>query len=364
MDRDKWESSCKESMNKLQLSEIENIRLRDDNGRLIEFCNNLKVENQRREEVDMGEKWWHQNMVDKDENTTIKCTKCDYRGPNSDDMNKHMENHMEETYEKCEHCELEFEFEEEKMLHNTEKHQIPSAPPLPDDSDYTCEDCDYQTMQFQHLLEHIEIKHKKATVPPENKDLELFKCKDCPNKFPSYGTLMKHRKQKHPKSCREFTKGNCTRGISCYYIHTQAMDVSSSPGNTSSERNQTQSDTFKCHTCSEVFTSKNSMMRHKKANHGQTIKCKQFPNCRRAAVDCWYLHEHLEQESPPVIILSSPNTGAPSPSANAEQGFRTPNPPQHPPDQIKEILTLLGGLQKQMEKTNQEIMTLKMNQNQ
>ena len=236
-------------------------------------------------------------------------------------MNTHIDTPMDIVLQKCEHCDVEFESEEQKKMHNDEKHPTPSAPPLPDDSDYTCEECDYQTSQFQQLLEHIETKHKVATVPVEDKDADLLKCKDCTNKFPNYDSMMKHRKQKHPKNCRNFPKGTCHHGDRCYWVHPQAnsqtMEVNDSTESAPNESN------FKCHTCGEVFTSKNSMMKHKKSKHAQTIKCRDFPNCRRSAEQCWYRHDSVEQICSHATAPSAPAGGAPSactPPVNAPRG--------------------------------------------
>ena len=282
IDRNKWQGCANQAMNKLQASELHNVRLRDENSqikdertKLIEYCNSLKVENRKHEEVIMGEKWMRENVDDndmskddtlketEDMDVTIRCSKCDYEVKSVEDMEKHKETH------KCEHCDFQFKDEIEKQAHMTGSHPAhpapthpaPTAPPLEDlDEMFTCDDCDFQTVQFQHLLEHIETRHKVATVHVENTDKDLFKCKDCNNKFPNYDSLMKHRKQKHPKPCRNFPKGSCRfEKEECYWVHPETMEVTESVSTEGTSQPQSETP-FKCHTCNDNFTSKNAMM--------------------------------------------------------------------------------------------------------
>ena len=365
IDRNKWQASYHEAMKKFQVMERQNIRLRDENGRMIEYCNTLKVENRLNEEVIMGEKWMKENLIDnntlketEDMDVTIKCSKCDYVAKNVEYMEKHNKTHT------CEHCDFKFKDEAEKQAHITESHPTvpnilaPSAPLLEDsDEMYTCEECDYQTTQFQQLLDHIELKHRVATVPLENTETDLFKCKDCNNKFPNYNSMMKHRKMKHPKNCKNFPKGTCRfEKEECYWVHPDTMEVTESVSTegTSQLQNETP---FRCHTCSDNFTSKNAMMKHKKAKHTNNISCRDYPNCRRSAEQCWYRHDSLEQPSSRSSGASPP--GASPPGASSDQVFQEPVSTEYPPDQLNVMMEMMKALQQQMVSMNNEIVELK-----
>ena len=93
-------------------------------------------------------------------------------------------------------------------------------------------------------------------------------------------------------------------------------------------------------------------MKHKKAKHTNNLPCRDFPNCRRSAEQCWYKHESTEQLRP-----NNPN--APTPNAPSNQGFRQGSPPQHPPDQMAPVMEMLKSLQQQMNSMKSEIQTLK-----
>ena len=201
-------------------------------------------------------------------------------------------------------------------------------------------------MQYQHLLEHIEVKHRAATVPVEDTNEDLWKCKDCMNKFPRYVSMMKHRKQNHPKNCRDFPKGTCSRGESCWWVHPETPETAESVG--TQNTGQTEAP-FKCHTCNEPFASKNAMMKHKKAKHTNNIPCREFPNCCRSAEQCWYKHDAGEQ----------PRPSAPPPSASAQQGFQQIPSPQQPPDQMTLMMEMLRDLQSQMNTISQDVQILK-----
>ena len=285
-------------------------------------------------------------------------------------MRIHSETHMEQ-YERCDHCNTEFSTESEKQEHITQSHPEPTAPPLQEgdtehrrdpeqriDSQYTCDECDYQTIQEQQLLEHIEMRHRAATVPVENTEVGLFKCRDCANKFPNYNSMMKHRKQKHPRNCRNFPKGTCRFDANeCYFMHPEVSETTESVTTTNTAQTE---NPFKCHTCGDQFASKNQMMRHKKAQHTNNLPCRDFPNCRRSAEDCWYKHESNSNNFRPVGLTnpsaSSPN--APS-SAPPQEGFWETSPQQNPPDQLTQVLEMLKVLQQEMNMVKSEVQTLK-----
>ena len=169
--------------------------------------------------------------------------------------------------------------------------------------------------------------------------------------------MMKHRKQKHPKNCRNFPKGTCHYNEGCYWVHPNAMEVTESLTTESTSQNEKP---FKCHTCSEQFVSKNQMMKHKKAIHTHNLPCRDFPNCRRSAEDCWYKHESNSINSRPAGLAnpSAPSPSAP-PSAPPQQGFWGTSPQQNPPGQLSQVLEMLKVLQQEMNMVKAEVQTLK-----
>ena len=165
---------------------------------------------------------------------------------------------------------------------------------------------------------------------------------------------MKHRKQKHPKNCRNFPQGKCNFGEMCYYVHPNTMEVTESEATESatSEISKPTETPFKCHTCGEEFTSKNAMMKHKKAKHTHNIACREFPRCRRSAEHCWYKHETLQQPS-------NQGSSASPPSASPGQGFQQIPSPLQPPDQMTLMMDMLKALQSQMNTIRQDVLILK-----
>ena len=138
------------------------------------------------------------------------------------------------------------------------------------------------------------------------------------------------------------------------------MDVGEPKENQASEPSE---NNFKCHTCAEVFASKNALMRHKKSKHSQNIKCRDFPNCNRSAEDCWYRHDtpapNPSAQTAPAPNTGAPTPGAPTPNASEEQVFRPPNSPQQPPDQMKQLMEMMVNMQQQMNNLNQDVAELK-----
>ena len=58
-------------------------------------------------------------------------------------------------------------------------------------------------------------------------------------------------------------------------------------------------DKFECHTCKEVFNTKNIMMKHRKPSH-RTKQCNEFIKraCQKSDEHCWYMHTNQDFRQP------------------------------------------------------------------
>ena len=140
------------------------------------------------------------------------------------------------------------------------------------------------------LKTHIEEKHT------ENDDI-TFPCSMCDNVFNSKFYFMNHIRDNHSEAkaiCRHFRQGRCKfTEDECWSSHQKT----SSP----QER-------FECHTCREIFSSKNIMMKHRKSSH-RTKQCNEFQKgtCANSDENCWYLHKNQDfhqaniSKNPPLI---------------------------------------------------------------
>ena len=91
---------------------------------------------------------------------------------------------------------------------------------------------------------------------------------------------MNHMRDNHPQGkeiCKHFQDGRCKfPADECWANHLAAV-----PNNR-----------FECHSCKEMFNTKNQMMRHKKSSH-KTKQCNEFVKgtCRHGDDMCWYMHK-------------------------------------------------------------------------
>ena len=139
------------------------------------------------------------------------------------------------------------------------------------------------------LKTHIEERHT------EREDAS-FPCTLCDGMFNSKWYFKNHVRDHHSQLkeiCKHFQQGRCK---------FEEGDCWSSHQETTSSR-----DNFECHTCREMFSSKNVMMKHRKLNH-RAKQCNQFikGSCNNSEEDCWYMHtkqdfqQAYKNKAPPV----------------------------------------------------------------
>ena len=83
-----------------------------------------------------------------------------------------------------------------------------------EDGSFTCEDCSYQTISRDQLIEHKEKTHTH--------NFQIFKCDMCKIDSRSQKEVNVHNKNKHNKSfkpCRNFPSNRCECDTECAFYH-------------------------------------------------------------------------------------------------------------------------------------------------
>ena len=111
------------------------------------------------------------------------------------------------------------------------------------ETEYNCQDCDFQANTSHILRNHIIRKHTKTGH---------MKCFNCDFQYNNFKDLMTHRKQHHTdktRICKNYSAGKCQFSDSaCWWRHEeQAREV--------------------CKTCNQTFENKHHMMIHRKNAH-------------------------------------------------------------------------------------------------
>ena len=142
---------------------------------------------------------------------------------------------------------------------------------------WNCQDCGFQGNSQNMLKTNIEEKHTEK----EDTSISCTLCKDV---FHSKWYFMNHVRDKHSEAkeiCRHFQQGKCKFSEDdCWSSHKKSNYVS---------------DNFECHTCKEVFSTKNCMMKHRKASQ-RTKQCNEFIKgaCQKSDEHCWYMHTNQD----------------------------------------------------------------------
>ena len=122
-------------------------------------------------------------------------------------QSEHSKQHQDIRIFLCRFCEKNFKSKSELMKHNKCTHKEKLS---------ACRNFETGTCYYD---DHCWFSHepKKCNVTSE------FKCNFCENKFKTVPELLKHRKIAHLEMvpmCKNFVKGNCSFGNSCFFIHT------------------------------------------------------------------------------------------------------------------------------------------------
>ena len=90
---------------------------------------------------------------------------------------------------------------------------------------------------------------------------------------------MKHKKTEHREKisiCRN--AGGCMYGDSCWFNHDKILEF-------------VEPNIFKCTICGIIFDNINDLMKHKKHEHGKTVKkCNNGGKCFFGKQNCWFHH--------------------------------------------------------------------------
>ena len=128
--------------------------------------------------------------------------------------------------------------------------------------------------QSNALKTHIEEKHTA-------REDATFPCTMCGDSFNSKWYFKNHVRDNHSQAkeiCKHFQEGRCKfPREECWSSHQEAI-ISNSE--------------FECHTCRQIFSTKNIMMKHRKSNH-PTKQCNNFfkGSCKNSDEECWYMHK-------------------------------------------------------------------------
>ena len=196
------------------------------------------------------------------EETILNCDECGYPFKLQEDLNTHIKRHSEVH---CTKCNKIFQNKLDLKFHITYESNC--------ERQWNCKDCGYQGNSRMLLKTHIEEKH---TLREESN----FPCTMCDDVLNSKWYFNNHIRDRHSHAkepCKHFPEGRCKfEEDECWGSHQET---------------NTSTDKFECHTCRQLFSSKNIMMKHRKANH-RTKQCNDFfkGSCRNSDEECWYMH--------------------------------------------------------------------------
>ena len=159
---------------------------------------------------------------------------------------------------------------------------IEKSKPTSRDSQFNCNDCDFQTTSVWFLNKHRNIKHCNES----NK--EGVTCNQCNVIFYIKSEFMVHRKNEHIEMvgrCRKFKEGQCPFSSKhCWWRHDDNTYENKEPI---------------CVHCKMTFETRRHLMSHMKENHPSSVPiCKKFENkdCRFNDKFCWFRHTTLSQK--------------------------------------------------------------------
>ena len=120
-----------------------------------------------------------------------------------------------------------------------------------EDSEFTCDQCAYQTINRDQFIEHMDKAHSQTELT----------CIPCKTKFRTKHAMKKHKKETHKisyKPCRNFPQNNCEYDNECNFSHiilNQGQHI--------------------CYKCGDILESKTYLLKHITSVHGEEI-CKRF----------------------------------------------------------------------------------------
>ena len=170
----------------------------------------------------------------------IECPICGLTRNNKNQMEKHMKNHDDDEedgmFTCTEECQYQTMNRDQLIEHLERKHEI-----------YTCSKCKKSCNGNKELNLHIIEKHMShkpcrnyATDSCEYRSECNFKhiklkqnehiCYNCGVKTSALKDLMAHIKEAHgSEPCRKYAEGKCDRNTRCWYSHSRSTHNTSSP---------------------------------------------------------------------------------------------------------------------------------------
>ena len=198
-----------------------------------------------------------------------------------------------------------------------------------EDSQFTCDQCSYQTINRDQYTEHMERAHLQRE----------FTCTRCNRKFKTKQTFNKHNKEVHRtsyKPCRNFPLNKCEYDGECNFYHVilnQGQHI--------------------CYKCGEKSDNKTLMMKHIISEHGDE-ECKRYlENKCTYGEKCFFKHKRT------IAQNVTTNLQVP-PQYNPQVFYNLPNTGQQPlviEDQEQKMFRMMNQMMSQM------MIQLKNNQN-
>ena len=207
----------------------------------------------------------------------FSCQECTYPFRSKEELSIHAQRH---NLLHCTKCNSKFQTKLDLKFHNTYETNC--------EKQWNCKECGYQGNSPTLLKTHLNETH----VNPQEVS---FPCTLCNDVFNTKWYFMNHMRDNHPQGkeiCKHFQSGRCKfPADECWANHLAAV-----PNNS-----------FECHSCKEMFNTKNQMMRHRKSSH-KTKQCNEFMKgtCRHGGDMCWYMHNtqdfyQVNKTKPPTI---------------------------------------------------------------
>ena len=279
----------------------------------------------------------------KQEIRIFKCSKCGVELQSKGILEAHASIHIPTSTFKCDSCVETFPTKNELENHVADDHKEMSH-----SDEWTCNDCPFQGSLSSQLMKHLKLTSHQPNPTIKDRNslfLDYKQCFTCKQEFDGYRNLMQHRKFNHPsnRKCRDYPE-KCTRGSTCWYVHSDEMEVDNSP-----QKN------IKCDFCNLEFETKRALMAHKKENHPTRVNlCSLFMSgdCPRD-IDCWYRHS-LDTSRNGSKQVNSKNEG----SESGNQDFQKAQTDLFPPDQNGQTMKMFANLYQKMQIMEEKITQL------
>ena len=195
----------------------------------------------------------------------FSCGECSYPFRSKEEMEIHTVRH---TQLHCTKCNNDFNSKLDLKFHINYENKC--------ERQWNCKECGYQGNSPILLKTHINETH---TEPLE----VSFPCTFCSDFLKTKWYFMIHIRDNHveqKEACKHFQNGKCKFSEDdCWGKHVTS----------------TSNDKFECHSCKDIFSTKNLMIKHRKTSH-RTKQCNEFAKgtCKHGDEHCWYMHKHQD----------------------------------------------------------------------